>query len=181
MAANLFVWIQGVTGDATEENHKLWIPVKSVGWSVERAVDLSDLGSTQRGFANVNFGKLAVSAELHDASVRLMELASTGVVREMMVDQLRVTETAGIAAEWYLRWRLHAGQVTKWELSSSEDSVPEETWELAYRKISLEHRLINAETMQLKPGSPAKFGWNLETGKYDDFQLTPEPSPLPAP
>lgn len=181
MAANLFVWIEGVTGDATEEEHKLWIPVKSVSWGVERAVDLSDLGSTQRGFANVNFGKLSCTAELHDASVRLMELAASGMVREMMVDQLRVDDTAASAAQWYLRWRLHAGQVTKWELSSSEDSVPEETWELAYRKVSLEHRLINANDMSVKSGSPAKFGWNLETGKYDDFQLKTNPSPMPKP
>jgi type VI secretion system secreted protein Hcp len=169
----MFVWIEGVTGDATEEKHIGWIPVKSVAWSVERAVDLSDLGSTQRGYANVNFAKIAVTAELHNASADLMALAANGVPRSMVVSQLRVDETAGNAAVRYLRWSLEKGQVTKWEMSASEDGVPEETWEMGYRKIAVEHKLIDPK-LQKFTGKLGKFGWDLEKQKYDDFKLSPD-------
>jgi type VI secretion system secreted protein Hcp len=170
MAASMFVWIDGIVGDATESNHIGWIPVKSVGWSVERAVDLSDLGSTQRGYANVNFGKLAVTSELHNASIKLMELAASGNVKDMVVSQLRVGDDATLSGQRYLRWRLYKGQVTKWEVSASEDGIPEETWELGYRKVGVKHKLVNPTT-QLFTGTELSFGWNLETGKYDDFSL----------
>jgi type VI secretion system secreted protein Hcp len=164
MAANMFVQIDGITGDATEENHPGWIPVKSVSWSVERAVDLSDLGSTQRGYANVNFAKIAVTSELHAASTDLMLLASNGLVKTIKVSQCRVTENKDLAMEEYLLWTLENGQVTKYEVSCSEDGVPEETWEMAYRTISCVHTLVNATSMA--KGSNKGYGWNLETGKF---------------
>lgn len=173
MAASIFVWIEGITGDATEEKHIGWIPVKSIAWSVERSVDLSDLGSTQRGYANVNFAKIAVTAELHNASVDLMALAANGLPRAMVVSQLRVSEDNTRSAERYLRWSLHAGQITKWEVSGSEDGVPEETWEMGYRKIKVNHKLVNPTT-QAFTGKEAKFGWDLEKQKYDDFALSPD-------
>jgi type VI secretion system secreted protein Hcp len=178
MAANMFVKILKqdtanpadpgskdgwVMGDATEVAHKDWIPVKSVGWSVERAVDLSDLGSTQRGYANVNFAKLAVTSELHKASAELMKLAANGRAKTIVVHQCRVTDVEGSAMETYLEWILTDGQVTKYEVTASEDGVPEETWELGYRKIELNHQLIDARTFA-KIGNPIQFTWNLELG-----------------
>jgi type VI secretion system secreted protein Hcp len=168
MAANMFVFIKGLVGDATEENHIGWIPVKSVSWSVERAVDLSDLGSTQRGYANVNFGKIAVTSELHKLSADLMLLASNGEPRTMAVSQLRVADNLELAAERYLRWTLFMGQVSKYEVSASEDGVPEETWEMAYRKLKVSHKLVDPSTQKFT-GDEKQFGWNLETGKYDYF------------
>lgn len=163
MAANMFVQIDGITGDATEVNHEGWIPVKSVSWSVERAVDLSDLGSTQRGYANVNFAKIAVTSELHAASTELMKLAANGLVKTIKVSQCRVTNDAESAMQPYLVWVLDDGQVSKYEVSCSEDGVPEETWEMAYREIECQHTIINARTMEA--GTTVQFDWNLETGK----------------
>ncbi|MEE2634231.1 MAG: type VI secretion system tube protein Hcp, partial [Pseudomonadota bacterium] len=44
----MFVEISDIEGDATEENHKNWIVIQSASWNVERAVEMTDLGSTQR-------------------------------------------------------------------------------------------------------------------------------------
>lgn len=164
MAANMFVEIAGVTGDATEDKHPGWIPVKSVSWSVERAVDLSDLGSTQRGYANVNFAKIAVTSEMHLASTELMLLAANGLSKTIKVSQCRVTDDGKNAMEEYLLWTLHDGQVTKYEISASEDGVPEETWEMGYRKIECKHTVVNATNF--KKGADKEFKWNLEKGKY---------------
>jgi type VI secretion system secreted protein Hcp len=164
MAANMFVQIDGITGDATEQNHIGWIPVKSVSWSVERVVDMSDLGSTQRGYANVNFAKIAVTSEIHAASTEIMLLASNGLPKTIKVSQCRVTDDTQLAMEEYLLWTLEMGQVTKYEVSCSEDGVPEETWEMGYRTIECKHTLVNANSMA--KGSEKEYAWNLETGKY---------------
>jgi type VI secretion system secreted protein Hcp len=171
MAANMFVKIHtpgddgdAIEGDATESEHAKWIPVKSVGWSVERAVDLSDLGSTQRGYANVNFAKLAVTSELHKASAEIMKLAANGLPKTIIVHQCRVTDAQDSAMETYLEWKLFDGQVTKYEVTASEDGVPEETWELGYRQIELNHTIIDAKTF-VKDPTPKQFTWNLETGR----------------
>ena len=79
MAANMFVKISDIPGDATEDQHKTWIVIKSLSWNAERAVDLTDLGSTQRGHANTNFQKVSVTSELGLASAKLM--AEKGIFR----------------------------------------------------------------------------------------------------
>ena len=165
MAANMFVSIKDIPGDATEEKHIGWIPVKTVGWSVERVVDLSDLGSTQRGYANANFAKLAVTSELGKASPKLMLAAANGTVRdEIKVAQCRVTDDKDSAMEEYLVWTLKNAQITKYDLSCSEDGVPEETWEMGYRQIDVELQIVDAATF--KKGAKEVFKWNLETNKY---------------
>ncbi len=180
MAANMFVHICAadvqdksddgskidpkLKGEATEDKHKKWIVVKSVSWSVERAVDMTDLGSSQRGYANVNFGKLAVTSELSSASAGLMFFASSGLARTIYIAQGRVSDDPNTAMTEYLTWKLGWGQVTKYEVSCSEDGVPEETWEMAYRTVELVHALVDARTFKLT-GEKKGFTWDLEAGK----------------
>ncbi len=167
MAANMFVKISDIPGDATEKgkvDHTGWIVIKSLSWSVERAVDMTDLGTTQRGHANSNFQKVSVTSELGLASSRLMLSVANGTVRpEILIDQCRAGSDVKTGLEPYLLWKLYDSMVCKYEVTASEDGPPEETWEIAYRSLDVEYKGTDPKTNALV--SKGTFDWNLETGK----------------
>ena len=165
MAAYMFVKISDIPGDATEDQHKTWIVIKSLSWNAERAVDLTDLGSTQRGHANTNFQKVSVTSELGLASAKLMASVANGTVRpEIVVEQCRAGDATDAGLAPYLIWKLKDVMICKYDLSANEDGVPEETWDLAYRSIEIEYKATDPKTNAL--ATKGTFKWNLETGKF---------------
>src|SRR5688572_18103526 len=107
MAANMFIKINDIEGDATEEHHQKWIVAESCGWNVERAIDMTDFGSTQRGHANSNFGKFTVSTELGKASAKLMLSVANGTPRdEILVHWCRSGDNLSEGLLVYCIWKL---------------------------------------------------------------------------
>jgi type VI secretion system secreted protein Hcp len=164
MAANMFVYIKDIVGDATEDKHPKWIVVQSVDWEVARAVDINDIGGTQRGHANATFGKVSVTSELGKASNALKLSVANGTIRpEIKIDCCRSGEDAASGLEPYLMWKLAHVQIDSYTVSCSADGVPTETWTLAYRKIEIEYKETDPTTAKLSKVDD--FKWNLETGK----------------
>jgi type VI secretion system secreted protein Hcp len=164
MAANMFVHISDIEGDATEEKHDKWIVVESVAWNVARAVDMTDLGSTQRGHANSNFGKVTLTSELGKASCKLMLSVANGTVRpQIEVHQCRSGESASEGLEPYLIWKLKDVVIDSYDVSGGADSIPSETWSLAYTSIEVEYKSTDQTSGKLTKEND--FKWNLQKGK----------------
>ena len=81
---NTFINIDDIKGESLERNHKEWIPAKNLSWEVTRTLDMDDLGTTQRGYANSSFGKVSVTTELSVASPKLMLSVADGTPRKLM-------------------------------------------------------------------------------------------------
>lgn len=166
MAAQMFVFIKDIDGDATEDKHQKWIVVNSVDWNVARAVDINDMGGTQRGHGNATFGKVVVSSELGKASNKLKLSVANGTIRpEIKIDCCRSGEDAASGLEPYLLWKLFDVQIDSYSVSCSADGVPTENWELAYRKIEIEFKETDHKTAKLTKVDD--FKWNLVSGKVD--------------
>ncbi|MCR8723326.1 Hcp family type VI secretion system effector [Frigidibacter sp. ROC022] len=164
MAANMFMLISDIEGDAVEGNHENWIVLEGVNWNLARAVDMTDLGSNQRGHANTNFGKVEVTTELGKASCKLMLSVANGTVRpEITIHQCRSGDAEDEGLAPYLIWTLYSTVVDSYSVSSSADAVPTETWTLAYEKIMVEYHGTDQDTAGLSKES--EFKWNLRTGK----------------
>jgi type VI secretion system secreted protein Hcp len=78
MAADVYLQIEGIKGESTDEKHKDWIEVMSVTWGNEQptAGTISTAGGNTTGrasFAPVHFTKL-----VDLASPKLMDLAAQG-------------------------------------------------------------------------------------------------------
>lgn len=163
MAASNFMQISDVPGDATEQNHEKWIVIQSMTWGVERAVDMTDLGSSQRSHANSNFQKVEISTELGLASTKLMLSVANGTVRpEIICHQCRSGESASDGLEPYLIWKLKDVQIDSYSVDMSEDAVPTESITLAYRSIEVSYSATDAKTNKLSKVDD--FKWNLEKG-----------------
>lgn len=153
-----------IDGESMERNHKGWIPLKTVSWEVSRTLDMDDLGTTQRGYANSSFGKVAVTTELSVASPKLMLAVADGTVRkEITIEMCRSGDGGGKGMEPYLIWKLFDVVIDKYEVSGGEEQVPEESWDLAYRRIEIEYMKADPNTGALSAGG--NFSWDLLAGE----------------
>lgn len=163
MAANMFIQISDIKGDATEKNHKEWIVLESASWNVERAVEMTDLGSTQRMHANSNFGKIEVTSQMGKASNGLAQSVANGTVRpEIIMHWCRSGESAAEGLKAYSIWKLKHVVVDSFSISSSADGIPEETWTLAYVALLHEYNSTDQTKGTLKKEN--EFKWNVQTG-----------------
>lgn len=166
MAASMFVEISDIKGDATESGHDKWIVVQSLSWNVERAVEMTDLGSTQRGHANSNFGKVELTSQVGLASNKLMVSVANGTVRpSIKIHLCRSGDSASEGLLPYSSWTLKHVIVDSYSISASEDGIPEETWTLAYTAMEHEYKATDQKSGKLKTENT--FKWNVQTGKVE--------------
>lgn len=164
MAENAYIDIEGAPGEGTVKGYQKWIPLKSVSWEVSRTVDMEDLSTTQRGFANSSFGKISVTSEMGLQSPKLMLSVADGTVRKKTVIHLtRSGATASKGMEPYCIITLSDSVIDKYEVSGGEEQIPEENWDLAYRKIEWEYKKADPTSGELSKGSD--FSWDLLAGE----------------
>lgn len=166
MAANMFVHISDIPGDATESKHDKWIVIQSASMEMERAVDMTDLGSNQRAHANTNFQKIEVTSQIGIASNKIAQSVANGTVRpEIKIHFCRSGQSASDGLEAFSIWKLKHVIIDKYSISYSEDGIPEETWSLAY--IGIEHEYKETDQTSGKLTTKNTFKWNLRTGKVE--------------
>lgn len=159
---NVFVQMD-FPGEAREKQHKDWIAVKSISWEVERTLDMSDMGTTQRGYANANFGKVTLNTELSKASAKIMTYVASGKSNsEMIIHMCRSGDDEKKGMEPYLIIKLRDAIIDSYSVDGGEDSIPSETWTVAYRGISVKYKIADFKTGKLSDCN--EFLWNLETG-----------------
>lgn len=161
---NTYVHIVDIPGESLELNHKAWIPAKSLSWELSRTVELDDMGTAQRSFANSSFGKVSLTTELSLASSKLMLSVADGTVRdEIRIEMCRAGDRQGEGMEPYLVWRLYNVVIDKYDVSGGEEQIPEENWDLAYRSLDVEYLKADPNSGALT--AAASFAWNLTGGE----------------
>ena len=125
---------------------------------------MDDLGTTQRGYANSSFGKVSVTSELSSASPKLMLSVADGTPRkEIIVEMCRSADSAGKGMEPYLIWHLYDSVIDKYEVSGGEEQIPEESWDLCYRRIEIEYKKADPKTNVLS--TAGTFSWDVLSGE----------------
>lgn len=157
---NAFIQITDAPGESMDNAHSDWIPLKTVSFNVERTLDMSDLGTTQRGYANANFGKISLTSELSKASPKLMLSVAQGTVRTKTEIHLCRSGAGNTGMEPYLTFVLHHSVIDKYEVSGGEEQVPEESWDLAYRSLEVTYKTSDPETGKLGKKT-TDFSWNI--------------------
>ncbi len=150
-------------GEAREKQHTDWIAIKSFSWEVARTLDMADMGTTQRGYANANFGKVTLSTELSKASAKLMTYVASGKSNgEMIIHLCRSGDDEKKGMEPYLIITLTDAIVDSYSVEGGEEAIPTENWTVAYRRISIKYKIADFKTGKLSDAN--EFLWNLETG-----------------
>jgi type VI secretion system secreted protein Hcp len=159
--ANIFMKIDGIDGDATEENHKKWIEVTLFELEGMRAMD------TKVGYGGRREASLAELKDLH--IVKHLDSASPKLLVESLAgkDGKKVDihfVTAASPAMTYLEIKLENVLVSGYHLLSGEEagSEPQENVELNFTKI--EYKYTPRDALN-KPGSPVATSFDVAAGK----------------
>ncbi|GAA6159894.1 hypothetical protein NBRC116589_20680 [Ruegeria sp. HU-ET01832] len=159
---NIFIKMD-FPGEAREKQHTDWIACKEVSWEVSRTLDMGDMGTTQRGYANANFGKVSLQTELSKASAKLMTYAASGKANgEMTIHLCRSGDDEKKGMEPYLIFTLRDAIVDSYSVTGGEETIPSENWTVAYRGISIKYKIADFKSGKLSDCN--EFKWNLETG-----------------
>lgn len=160
---NTFALVSDAPGECLDQNHKDWIPIKTVNWEVTRTLDMDDLGTTQRGFANSSFGKISLTSELALHSPKLMLSVANGTVRkELKIELCRSGDSSSTSMECYLEIIAKDAVIDKYEVSGGEEQIPEESWDIAYREIEVIYKKADPRSGKLGKGSD--FAWKVAEG-----------------
>jgi len=163
MAANMFLQISDIPGQATEKNHDKWIVIRSMDWGVDRMVNIADMGGSQRGHANSTFRQVSIQSELDIQSTPLMTSVANGTVRpEIVIHCCRSGESASEGLQEYLVITLKHAIVDSYSVGMSEDMVPVENITIAYTEVVIEYKSTDQKTGKLKKEN--EFKWNLQKG-----------------
>ncbi len=161
---NTYVFIKGIDGESLEVGHPKWIPVKTITWDVKRTLDMTDLGTAQRGYANTAFNQIKMTSELSLHSTKLMLSVADGTPhKEIKIEMCRAGDSKGKGMEPYLIFKLSDSVIDEYEVSGGEEQIPEETWSIAYRHISIEYLKADPKTGALSKGGT--FDWDVMTGQ----------------
>jgi type VI protein secretion system component Hcp len=155
--AETFMLIPGFTGDSTEVNHKGWLRLSSVEWTVGSNGRFPSPGS---GTEDINVGMgvpvgLTVQLQSGPWSVPLMRRIASG----NSAGQVTIDHVASDGKPIY-RMRLDRVFLKQYQLASTAKAMPVDEIAMVFRAIRYEHFLVGSDGRV----SSTAVEWNIGTG-----------------
>ena len=155
--ADIFMKINGLNGEATDENHMEWIDVLSVSESLH-APDTGATGSTrQRG--SVVFDDIVVTKELDKTSPKLREALAQGMVYALI--EIEITRNC-VGQEAIFKYDFINSSLTSVSLQGTDsDALPVEMLSLNFEEIKWVYTELDESCA--KQGE-VESSWKVEEG-----------------
>ncbi len=158
MAADVFIKIDGIDGESTDDKHKGEIEVLS--WSLGSQQTGTQSMGGGGGAGKVHYSDLTFSMYVNKSSPKLLLACSTG---DHIKSAVLVARKAGGEQQEYMTVTLSDVLVTSYSTGGSGGG------ELPVESISLNFGKIEFEYKPQKPDgtldSPVKTGWDLKANK----------------
>jgi type VI secretion system secreted protein Hcp len=156
MAVDFYLKLEGITGEATDSNHKDEIQLLSFSWGGSQVTSVSGTGGSGAG-----------KVDLSDLSImKHMDKASSGIFKAMISGTHIKTGTltavkAGAGGKPFLKLSLEELFVTSLQTSASSE-VPTESVSFSYNKIKNEYWVQNDQGVLTATGAVT---YNLKENK----------------
>jgi len=124
----IYMKMDGIRGDVTEEEHQNWIELSSV-----QLGGANPPGDRQGSLASVS--EIVVTKQLDDSSVKLMVACTSG--RPLTGGQIDFVRSVDGRFRVYLSYRLDNTLVTSFNTSSDGDSRPSESLSLNFTRLAV--------------------------------------------
>ncbi len=152
MAADMFLKLDGISGESQDDKHKDEIEVESFSWGLSQAISRS-AGAAAAG--RPSFQDFTFTSRVSVASPRLMEACASG---SHLKDAVLTVRRSGEIPVEYLQITLSDVVVSSYNEAGATESVPEESVSLNFAKIEYEYRPQDARGGN---GAPVSAGWDL--------------------
>lgn len=154
MAGNLFLQVEGVTGECVETAHEGWIDVESYSEGMSSASTASYGGGA--GLGTVSYHDFQITCQLEKAVPNLM--AGCADHKHYPKAKLHATKMGGDGKSWtYLEITLSDVVVTSVNIGGVQNSIPNVSIALAFSKIKTEYW---AQTSTGGKGSSTNAEWD---------------------
>ena len=161
-AVDMFLNIDGVPGESTDDKHKEWIDILSYSWGVSQpgAGSLSSGGA--RSAERADHSDFSIVKTLDKASPKLALYCSNGThIKEIVVELCRATEDK----QKYMEYKMNDVIISSVSVSGSagEEPLPLEEVTFAYGRIEWTYTETDPATG--KPKGDIKAYWDLVANK----------------
>lgn len=154
----IYMEIDGIKGDATQDNHADWINVNSFQFGVGRGISTPVGGAQNREASEPSISEITVTKQLDSASTLLFQEATvTTEGKKITIDFCR-TDKGGTP---YLQVILTNTLISGYSISSGGDT-PSESLSLNFTKIEINETGPNAKN---GAGQPVKTAYDIGKGK----------------
>jgi type VI secretion system secreted protein Hcp len=154
MAGNLFLQIEGVTGECVEQGHEGWIDVLSYSQGLSSSSTASYGGGG--GLGTVSYQDAMVTCQLEKAIPNLM--AGCADHKHYPKAKLHATKMGGDGKSWtYLEITFSDVVITSVQYSGSQNEIPIVSIAMAFSKIKTEYW---AQTNTGGKGSSTNAEWD---------------------
>lgn len=151
----IYLEIEDITGNVTEQGHEEWIEVDSLQWGVGRAIS-SEIGrAADRESSQPSISEITVTKMMDASSPDLFTEACTGDGKTVTIDFCKT----GQEVEAYMQYELENCMISGYSVSSGGDR-PVETISLSFTKITMTYTPTE-ENGEL--GSPIPAGYDMQT------------------
>lgn len=156
-----YLKVGDIQGESTDEGHKNWGGLLSVGSFIVRPMAQGASGST-RHRSSVRFGDIVCIKEVDACTPKLQEAIADGVQFATVKIDLCTSSEGGKRVP-YLQWELTNARVTKYsiEASMSEDDLPIEQISFNYEEIKVTYDKLGKDN---KSAGKVEYSWKLEEG-----------------
>ncbi len=165
MAVDMFLKLDGIKGESTDEKHKDWIQIESFSWGLSQSGGVGRGGGA--GAGKVSFQDLHIVSPVNIASPLLALACASGQHIKLATLTARKSGGDGARGGDYLVITLEDLLVSSYEAASGEPPasggappvVPFDQLSFNFSKISMEYKVQQPDG-SLAPGS--RFGWDVK-------------------
>jgi len=154
----IYVQMDGIEGDATQEQHKKWLTIESMHWGVGRHVKAGAGRAGNREASEPSVSEVTITKHADGSSPKIFGEACTGKKgKTVKIDFV----TTGNPGDTYMQYILSDTLVSSYSISSGGDR-PSESIGLSFSKIEM--KFIPYDE-QHKAASPIIANYDLATTK----------------
>ncbi|MDZ5645719.1 MULTISPECIES: Hcp family type VI secretion system effector [Nitrospirillum] len=154
----IYLQIDGISGDATQQNHQQWTDIKTLQWGVTRSMNTLAGATANREGSEPSVREVVLTKTSDSSSVKLFSQACSG--RTGVTAKIHIV-TAGNPGDTYIEFTLTNTLISSYNISASSDR-PEEQIVLNFTKVEMKYTPYDS---QHNPQSPIIASYDLATTK----------------
>jgi type VI secretion system secreted protein Hcp len=131
----IYLQIDGIQGDATQEQHKSWMDIEAIHWNVSRNMSTSAGSAANREASEPSVSEIVVTKVSDSSSTKLFQEACSGRNGKKAVIHLVTTGNPG---QTYIEYTLENTLIANYSVDSSGDR-PVETVRLNFTKMEVKY------------------------------------------
>jgi type VI secretion system secreted protein Hcp len=154
----IYLQVDGIQGDATQEQHKKWMDIEAIHWNVARNMNTSAGSAANREASEPTVSEVILTKVSDSSSTKLFQEACAGRTGKKAVIHLVTTGNPG---NTYVEYNLENTLIASYSIDSNGDR-PVETIKLNFTKIEVKYTPYDDQN---NSQSPMIASYDLATTK----------------